>query len=389
MMRLTSTGAPTKLMLLHLQLASTILLILLLIICPLAASWSQKSAETAHSSSDSQSTVSRRDTLFSVLTLTTAPLIFSSKTLAFDSDRQNYRYNKEWTGTALDVLSPSRAADLAARDEFPFGQWPDPILRRPASPVPRSLSTEKLVAVAHALRRTAREKGAVGLAAQQCGIDARIVFLDDDNDPEGLFLVNPRIVARSPEIDMVAWTEHCLVLPPSFSATVLRDNSVTVEYETLERKKQIITLQGELARAVQHEMDHDRGVLILDHVELDDMESDEMKRLERDGHSQRMELAYTRYINIATPDMMDSVLKLAQNSIFPAPANAAEPIATPECDQECMAKRMSIIQERRAMVQQSRTTTRRQDMFDLSRQRAALYNTTYQGASCPPGVPCI
>jgi hypothetical protein len=61
------------------------------------------------------------------------------------------------------------------------------------------------------------------------------------------------------------------------------------------------------------------------------------------------------------------------------------------CSEECLAERRRIIQERRAMMQQSRTTTKRQDMFDLSRQRAALYNTTYQGASCDtlPGVPCL
>ena len=59
-----------------------------------------------------------------------------------------------------------------------------------------------------------------------------------------------------------------------------------------------------------------------------------------------------------------------------------------ECDNDCLAERKRIIEDRRAMLRQSRTTTSRQDMFDLSRQRAALYNTTYQGSSCPPGVPC-
>ena len=47
------------------------------------------------------------------------------------------------------------------------------------------------------------------------------------------------------------------------------------------------------------------------------------------------------------------------------------------------------IADRRAIFEQSRTTTSRQNMMDLSRQRAALYNTTYQGASCIPGIPCL
>ena len=68
-----------------------------------------------------------------------------------------------------------------------------------------------------------------------------------------------------------------------------------------------------------------------------------------------------------------------RQTFTPPPASAAE------CDDACQAR----IAERRAIYLQSRTTTSRQDMFDLSRQRAALYNTTYRGASCVPGVPCL
>ena len=68
-----------------------------------------------------------------------------------------------------------------------------------------------------------------------------------------------------------------------------------------------------------------------------------------------------------------------RQTFTPPPASAAE------CDEACQAR----IAERRAIYMQSRTTTSRQDMFDLSRQRAALYNTTYRGASCVPGLPCL
>jgi hypothetical protein len=55
-----------------------------------------------------------------------------------------------------------------------------------------------------------------------------------------------------------------------------------------------------------------------------------------------------------------------------------------ECDEACQRT----IQQRRAMLQQSRSTTSRAQVFELSRQRAALYNTTSQAASCPQGIPC-
>ena len=57
----------------------------------------------------------------------------------------------------------------------------------------------------------------------------------------------------------------------------------------------------------------------------------------------------------------------------------------PNPDKACRQR----IAERRAIFEQSRTTTSRQNMMDLSRQRAALYNTTYQGAACIPGIPCL
>ena len=70
----------------------------------------------------------------------------------------------------------------------------------------------------------------------------------------------------------------------------------------------------------------------------------------------------------------------------PAPPPLVPPASAVEyeCDDACKQR----IADRRALFLQSRTTKDRQVMFDLSRQRAAMYNTTYQGASCIPGVPC-
>lgn len=58
---------------------------------------------------------------------------------------------------------------------------------------------------------------------------------------------------------------------------------------------------------------------------------------------------------------------------------------TVACDEACKQR----IADRRALFEQSRTNRNRQDLLDLSRQRAALYNTTFQGGSCIPGIPCI
>ncbi len=248
-----------------------------------------------------------------------------------------------------------------------------------------------------------------------------------DIDSGGTFLCNPRIIARSPEVEMKIWTEECLVLPPSFTATVLRDASIVVQYETLDGVTQVTTLHGEIARCLQHEMDHDRGILIVDHVGLDELESysAEMKEVEQVGHGDRMTLAYSRYIDvdidIDRPTLVDGSTSTStststsrqlakKKSFFVEPAYAAEEpkssnnsieseidrqkktvaadgngsssssdTVTETCDEECRAQRKKIIEERRALMQQSKTNSRRQDLLDLSRQRAALYDTKYNG----------
>jgi hypothetical protein len=47
------------------------------------------------------------------------------------------------------------------------------------------------------------------------------------------------------------------------------------------------------------------------------------------------------------------------------------------------------LQERRQLMEASRSSNSRQSYLDLSRQRAALYNTTSKAVSCPPSIPCL
>ncbi|KAL7560668.1 hypothetical protein ACA910_001350 [Epithemia clementina (nom. ined.)] len=263
-------------------------------------------------------------------------------------------YSPQWTGTRLpwlslaDAVQDDHVVQIQVRRSnknkitskrnnvqeqqvttWQMARWPDPILRRSADPVPTSwLGTDELQRACQLLKRTARVNGAVGLAAQQCGVNARIVYLqqppsterkihhpndDDDDDVNNgdLIMVNPRIIERSPELDMRIWREECLVLPPTFRATVLRDDWVDVEYwepttETTadffgssspSRSCQQLRLTGVMARAFQHEYDHDRGILITDHVSLDELENNIMRSIERPGHESRMQVAYARHLD--------------------------------------------------------------------------------------------
>lgn len=337
---------------------------------------------------------------------------------------QKYPYNKEWTGTSLKRLTQSAAANYPS-DAYPMGQWPDPILRISASQVgimddtfssSSSWNSNELKRIATKLTQTARTKGAVGLAAQQCGIDVSMVFLDHvKGNGSGIVMINPRIIDRSSELKMKVWTEQCLVLPPSFTATLLRDASIRVQYQDIEGMAQYIDLDGELARAAQHEMDHDGGILIVDHVSLEELESEDMRRIERLGHENRMEVAYARSTEgtstasrdnsrialRSSDDAMEEEMPFGQRvkewmvPVARADEQGSTAAATttsqvaPSCDESCLAARQRILENRRQLMRQSRSNTQRSDVLELSRQRAALYNTTYQGVTCPPGIPCL
>mmetsp|Transcript_21963 Transcript_21963/g.30872 ORF Transcript_21963/g.30872 Transcript_21963/m.30872 type:complete len:120 (-) Transcript_21963:20-379(-) len=70
-----------------------------------------------------------------------------------------------------------------------------------------------------------------------------------------------------------------------------------------------------------------------------------------------------------------------------SPSKTPTPTSLQSCEEECLAQRKRIIEERRAMMRQSRSSTNRNEVFELSKQRASMYNTTYRGASCPPNIP--
>jgi peptide deformylase len=178
-----------------------------------------------------------------------------------------FRYSEQWTGTALPWIDLRRAVNQAKDTNYQWnmGRWPDPMLRRSAEPVDMTLwETEELRMACEFLQNTARANEAVGLAAQQCGVNARIIFLELEQltwnrHKNCVCMINPKITVRSPENEMLVWREHCLVLPPTFVATVLRDAWIDVDFQDWTGKQHSARLRGETARACQHEMDHDRG----------------------------------------------------------------------------------------------------------------------------------
>lgn len=110
------------------------------------------------------------------------------------------------------------------------------------------------------MAKTMHEYRGVGLSAPQVGVNKRVVVIDAGR--ELIALVNPRILSK--EGREVA-PEGCLSIP-DVQVDVERAAKIIVEGLDREGKHVKLTLDGLVARAMQHEVDHLNGILIIDYL---------------------------------------------------------------------------------------------------------------------------
>jgi peptide deformylase len=142
-------------------------------------------------------------------------------------------------------------------------KYPDPILRKQSETVCQI--DEEVRKLIHDMRETMYGAGGIGLAACQVGVSKRVIVLDvSPMDPQCSFfaLINPEIISEEGEIDH---EEGCLSVPDCLEK-VKRKEKVCVKGLTPEGREIEIRGNGILAIALQHEIDHINGFLILDRV---------------------------------------------------------------------------------------------------------------------------
>ena len=152
-------------------------------------------------------------------------------------------------------------------------KYGDPVLSKPAAPVPEV--TPELRALAREMLQTMYEADGVGLAAEQVGRTEALCVIDVPPEAQGAqfaplnagvkmpwILFNP--VVSEPE-GTQRGGEGCLSFP-GVSAQVTRARSVRVDWLGEDNKHYSARVHGLLARAVQHETDHLKGIVFVDRL---------------------------------------------------------------------------------------------------------------------------
>lgn len=141
--------------------------------------------------------------------------------------------------------------------------YPDPILKRPSVPLKGNLKDlEQLV---KDMFETMYHAPGVGLAAPQVGRNIRLFVVDVSSHQENsrpMAFINPEILEGEGQI---IWEEGCLSVPEML-VEVSRMEKVLMAAQDLSGKSFQIEADGLLAIALQHEMDHLDGRLIIDRV---------------------------------------------------------------------------------------------------------------------------
>ena len=137
--------------------------------------------------------------------------------------------------------------------------YPDPFLRRKVKPV-EHFDEEFASEVREMFEQMGKEKG-VGLAANQVGLDKRVVVINITGEPgDEKVLVNPTITFRK---GSQVEDEACLSVP-GINGKVRRAAFVHVCAFNERGEPFEYDADGLLAVASQHELDHLDGILFID-----------------------------------------------------------------------------------------------------------------------------
>ena len=135
------------------------------------------------------------------------------------------------------------------------------ILRKKSLPI--ESVDEKVLNLAKDMIETMIKNNGVGLAACQIGTNIRMFVINKDLAKKQTF-INPEIIKLSKKTETC--DEGCLSFPDLFKK-IPRAKSLKIKAIDENGKKFKLKARRLCARAIQHEMEHLDGILLVDHVQ--------------------------------------------------------------------------------------------------------------------------
>jgi peptide deformylase len=140
-------------------------------------------------------------------------------------------------------------------------RYPDARLHKVAAPV--TVFDDAIRKLVHDMAETMYAAPGIGLAATQVDVHKQLIVIDVSERHDSLVvLINPEIVDSSGVSDI---EEGCLSLPGIYE-TVDRAERVKVRAHDQNGKLFTLEAQGLLAVCIQHEMDHLKGKVFVEHL---------------------------------------------------------------------------------------------------------------------------
>ncbi|MEW5692648.1 MAG: peptide deformylase [Candidatus Hydrogenedentota bacterium] len=153
--------------------------------------------------------------------------------------------------------------------------YPDPVLRKKSEPVTKV--SKRIKEYVDSMFSLLDQSRGIGLAAQQTGALKSIIVLNvplENNKRFRTALINPSIIKKSKEKQ--EFEEGCLSFPGVY-VKIFRPDTIISEALDITGKKNRFKSSGLVARAIQHEIDHLNGILLIDHI----ANKEERERIEK------------------------------------------------------------------------------------------------------------
>jgi peptide deformylase len=142
-------------------------------------------------------------------------------------------------------------------------KYPHPLLKKRCEEVDRIDGVVKKLI--RDMTETMYQANGIGLAACQVGVSRRVIVVDVspiDQEKDFFSIINPEVISEEGEIEH---EEGCLSVPDCLEK-LKRKEKVLIRGFSPAGKEIEISAEGILAIAIQHEIDHINGVLILDRI---------------------------------------------------------------------------------------------------------------------------